>query len=442
MDGSQADPRYVVLISESVGPDLEVAAELLAEGFSLSKERAAKLLSKAPGPVTRPIAEREARMVAGVLRSANVAVEVRQGGAQGPVMEWLYPEAPARKAPTVSDSSLPVADEDGAPEGAPEPEPATDPAAEAVTDVAESEIDPKKTFVPGMTVTALPRDPMKTTLTREPPKVSRGGLTRLAVQAALLPALLTLVVVLLTVGITLFPALTNAEERGLEGAAQALAVSIERLSGGAPLDAPLIRVQLAKLGESTAERLPDKGVDLLVVRGETGENLFAWYRGVEGLGGAPTPLLEAASSPSQAEPSSGLQGAIDLLQTTLDQVLTLAGVREPAPLVATVALSGGAGSVIAASESRTLLHDARRSLLTTALLGLIPLLIGILVALSLTRRLRRGVAYLLQAADRISHGDMEQPVKLDHAGELGQIAESLERMRLSLSEAMERLRRR
>jgi len=81
-------------------------------------------------------------------------------------------------------------------------------------------------------------------------------------------------------------------------------------------------------------------------------------------------------------------------------------------------------------------------LLTTLLVGLIPVLFAVLAALSLTRGLTDAIRYLLVAADRISHGDFERPVELERDDELGQIGKAVERMRLSLHESMERLRRR
>jgi len=66
---------------------------------------------------------------------------------------------------------------------------------------------------------------------------------------------------------------------------------------------------------------------------------------------------------------------------------------------------------------------------------------GALAALSLSRGVRGAILYLLRATDRISHGDFEREVELKRDDELGQIARAVERMRVSLREAMERLRR-
>ena len=80
--------------------------------------------------------------------------------------------------------------------------------------------------------------------------------------------------------------------------------------------------------------------------------------------------------------------------------------------------------------------------LATVLVGLVPVLVAILVAMGLTRGLRGTIQYLLEAADRISRGDLEQPVELDSQDELGQLARAIERMRVGLQEGLERVRRR
>ncbi|MEJ2667665.1 MAG: HAMP domain-containing protein [Deinococcales bacterium] len=89
--------------------------------------------------------------------------------------------------------------------------------------------------------------------------------------------------------------------------------------------------------------------------------------------------------------------------------------------------------------------SADKSLVTAfemvLLVGLVPLLLGILMASGLTGGLRRKVQYLLQAADRISRGDLDEPVSLQSRDELGQLARAIERMRVSLSTLLEHRRR-
>ncbi|MCY1701842.1 HAMP domain-containing protein [Deinococcus sp. SL84] len=81
---------------------------------------------------------------------------------------------------------------------------------------------------------------------------------------------------------------------------------------------------------------------------------------------------------------------------------------------------------------------------------LVPWLLTSLVLLSLAALWARRAAQallnpiqrLVRAADAISSGDLSQPVQAESNDEVGDLAQALERMRLSLSAAMDRLRKR
>jgi len=482
--------RYVVIVREPLPDDLTGAARRLAQRFGLPLERAERLLGRAPGPLTRPVPEREARHVAAVLRSAGLNVEVREGDANGRVMEWLLPEldgpgaagtppfatgrgaaepprrgaeAPAAGAgpgrrgrdapragaePARRDADAPASEarEHALEPGAPAPEPAA-----PAPGPSAPGADPRKSYVPGMTVTTLPRDPMKTTLERDPPRLERGALRRKVATAATLPALLTLLVTLLAMVLTLLPLQRAEEARRTSAAAHALAASVEGLSGGLPLTSPLMRAQLARVASSSAARLPGQGVDFLVLLDAEGEAQVAWYRGEVGEERLPRGVRAALEERARA----GVGGAAtagaapttwrDALGATWRDLLALVGLAEAEPVVVAVPVlraGSAAGMVLAGSEGRLRRADLGWALLDALLAGLVPVLFGVLAALSLTRGLTGAITYLLRATDRISHGDLERRVELRRDDELGQIARAVERMRLSLLEAMERLRRR
>ena len=81
-------------------------------------------------------------------------------------------------------------------------------------------------------------------------------------------------------------------------------------------------------------------------------------------------------------------------------------------------------------------------------LGLMSALIGLVLvsaaglALIFSRSLSKSIIRLTEAADTISLGEFDVPVEKRSNDELGDLAEALERMRLSLRAALERLRRR
>jgi HAMP domain-containing protein len=81
-------------------------------------------------------------------------------------------------------------------------------------------------------------------------------------------------------------------------------------------------------------------------------------------------------------------------------------------------------------------------------LGLMSALIGLVLisaaglALIFSRSISKSIIRLTEAADTISLGEFDVPVQKKSNDELGDLAEALERMRLSLRAAVERLRRR
>ena len=91
-------------------------------------------------------------------------------------------------------------------------------------------------------------------------------------------------------------------------------------------------------------------------------------------------------------------------------------------------------------------HNTAEALRNLLLLTLLSSLIGLLIASFLAnqsaRRIMQPISDLVKAADSISLGDLTRPVKTNSNDELGDLAQALERMRLSLEAAMDRLRRR
>lgn len=90
--------------------------------------------------------------------------------------------------------------------------------------------------------------------------------------------------------------------------------------------------------------------------------------------------------------------------------------------------------------------QADRNLLRTTLLVLLSTLAGLALAawlaLRSARRIVQPITELVKVADAISLGDLTRPVRAGNNDEIGDLAQALERMRLSLEAAMDRLRRR
>ena len=93
-------------------------------------------------------------------------------------------------------------------------------------------------------------------------------------------------------------------------------------------------------------------------------------------------------------------------------------------------------------ENGTQESALRRTLALVLLVSLLALGIAAYLALRAARLVVRPIEELVRVADAISMGDLSRPVKAERNDEVGDLAQALERMRLSLDSAMERLRRR
>ncbi|HNC46267.1 MAG TPA: HAMP domain-containing protein, partial [Acidobacteriota bacterium] len=68
--------------------------------------------------------------------------------------------------------------------------------------------------------------------------------------------------------------------------------------------------------------------------------------------------------------------------------------------------------------------------------------LAIFAAFYFSQRLTQPIILLTEASNRISLGELDEAIAVGGSDEIGQLAESLERMRISLKSAIERLRRR
>jgi len=83
----------------------------------------------------------------------------------------------------------------------------------------------------------------------------------------------------------------------------------------------------------------------------------------------------------------------------------------------------------------------RSTLLLLIGVALLALIVGLAVGLIISRSITGAVTALTQAAERISMGELDATVSLKSRDELGDLAQSFERMRISLKTAMDRLQK-
>jgi len=65
----------------------------------------------------------------------------------------------------------------------------------------------------------------------------------------------------------------------------------------------------------------------------------------------------------------------------------------------------------------------------------------VVASLFAARSITAPITQLIKVTDRISMGDLDVAVGVTSKGEIGDLAQSIERMRISLKAALERLRR-
>ena len=107
-----------------------------------------------------------------------------------------------------------------------------------------------------------------------------------------------------------------------------------------------------------------------------------------------------------------------------------------------VTIPGGVGEAhvgVYTGDAEQLVKERLPQLLI--ILGGIAMLGGIGFFITVTVIVSKPIVQLTQAAHRISLGEIDLPVEIRGGGEVGELAQSLERMRFSIKSAIDRLRR-
>lgn len=82
-----------------------------------------------------------------------------------------------------------------------------------------------------------------------------------------------------------------------------------------------------------------------------------------------------------------------------------------------------------------------RTVLALSILVGIAVVLVVSAALYFSTKLIKSMTSIIDAANAISRGDLDVPIEIGQAGEIGELAKAIDRMRTSLKAAIERLRR-
>jgi HAMP domain-containing protein len=141
---------------------------------------------------------------------------------------------------------------------------------------------------------------------------------------------------------------------------------------------------------------------------------------------------EYQSNPSDNRASQKLSTAINYYLQNLDPKISNLADPEIALLNEKVAIQS--------TRSLDLLRATQGATLLGIIISGVALVMTILTVFAMGRMVR-AIDTIVSAANAISRGDLDIPIDVEQRGEIGDMAQAIERMRTSLKAAIERLRR-
>lgn len=439
--------RFVVEVVGRLNEAHEVTVSRVSSALGLEESRAAALVARMPGVITRPTGEDRAMKVALRLQEAGVPALHR------PISEHEDPfktaERPAARVEPATPREVPSLD---ATHHDAEPDPKLTPMSEAGFGAADIVIPthtpagerprPRATFVEAGS-TAGPSEPGA--VPPPAPADTAAGAADAAVDA----------------GGAAAADRAADDAAGEVDPAQTMVRPASERPTPVPGATPLPEVALTTGAASTDPRpLTPVGPALATGSGAPSagsEGRQGARRGAGAQGrGAPAPDAQAPAAPVYRQTRSAAEPPLTLSAPPED-VLQRSGVPETQlpsranrrrgrfgrHLAAQVALPGLlTWSLTAVALWWFLGTDRAELFVVLAAATAVAALVGSLIAALGTVGVARDVLRLRDEARRIAMGELTAPVGSNRDDELGEIAGSLERMRLSLQEGLERLRRR
>jgi hypothetical protein len=437
--------RYLVeIIPESI-TDMQAAALSLAQLLKLDPAKAAALLKR--NPVTKPVSQAEAEKVARLFTKAGIEVFIRSEeelaltatmpevptprdsathdsqsrDLSGPAVETeaIKPTFGADMSQRDDTSTLTTPAEDFVtskttattlPDAAKIPSvvPEIDHASDLSSDSPTLETDPgfghvnqnEETFkIPSGFFTPVPPSssggqaadeeqdsPLSqdTTLTAAPAPSGWGKI----VFASLVPGLLALAGVFTALYLLGLPLLRSQQRSAAETTAVALASSLGGWIGDVSLDNPALSQQVQSVIANTRTGLRERGIDFVLLSDPEGNQLAGWYKELStpGVPDTVTGTEQVRNQLSRALGAAVAAEAGTALETSdPDNRLTIDG--ETLELAAEAVLQGSTpvGTVVVGTSQQHLTANLQQPLVTTLLAGILPLLLGILISLLISR---------------------------------------------------------
>jgi HAMP domain-containing protein len=257
-----------------------------------------------------------------------------------------------------------------------------------------------------------------------------GSLANKMMFTAILPILLTLLGTLVASYFILQTALNEGVQSSARHPAVALAASLSSVLTETP-SGEVNYAQLQTSIEATRRAFEALPIAFIAVTDTEGEVLPAsWFESSTFITG------QNVREDIRKQVLSAVSGNDTAIATPFSATSGLEVAAQP------LVLNGQTvGAIVVGTANQTDSSNLWQLLGRIALLSLIPLALASLLTVLLTRPILRRIHYLTERANKMSKGHLSKRIELKGGDELSALAEDLERLRISMQGALERLRR-
>ena len=268
----------------------------------------------------------------------------------------------------------------------------------------------------------------------------RGSLLSKLLTTAIIPVLLTIIGALAATWFTARPALyqqlLDSARNPAIATAASLSSAFEQTAAGTGID----YLQLQSTILITRQAFPREDIEFIIATDVEGNPLPGFFAGTASLTAEPAELQNAIRDRAIEAIDLGTEARAG--RTGSSSQLTGAGTGIEIVAQPLIVNDAPVGAVVVGVSDAAVTAQVNRIIINVLLFSLVPLLIAILRAVRRARNLTANVLQLTNRADGISRGELDEQVEFRSNDELDDLAAALERMRVSMRGALERLRRR
>src|SRR5690625_1511095 len=268
----------------------------------------------------------------------------------------------------------------------------------------------------------------------------RGSLRSKLLSTAIIPVLLAIIGALAATWYTARPALYQQLLDSARNPAIATAASLSSAFEQTASTTGIDYLQLQSTILITRQAFPREDISFIIATDDQGNPLPGFIVGAESLTADAADLQNAIRDRAV----EAIELGVDARTGRVGASSQLAGAATGIGIVAQplIVNDEAVGAVVVGVSDAGVTAQVNRIIVNVLLFSLIPLLLAIFIAVRRARRLTDNVLALTERADGISRGELEEQVEFHSNDELDDLAAALERMRVSMRGALERLRRR